>query len=147
MSYFLQIVAMEFIDSSDEETENSGIDQDVSLNISENKADTNYMMAGTEVPEPPDEISKTKPLSLILEEKMNDKLVPTAVLSMEGDLKNCLDDQDQEARLSSPEEEVLSGAFPCLLGHPESWSSTKVSISTIINGIFLFWSRLKPTGF
>ena len=68
----------------------------------------------------------TQPLSLIMEEKMNDKLVPTAVLTMEGNLKNCLDDQDQEALLSSPDEEVLSGAFPCLLGHPESWSSAKV---------------------
>ena len=68
----------------------------------------------------------TQPLSLIMEEKMNDKLVPTAVLTMEGELKMCLDDQDHNATLSSPEEEVLGGAFPCLIGHPESWSSAKV---------------------
>ena len=68
----------------------------------------------------------TQPLSLIMEEKMTDKLVPTAVLTMEGELKRCLDDQDHDATLSSPEEEVLGGAFPCLIGHPESWSSAKV---------------------
>ena len=69
----------------------------------------------------------TQPLSLLMEEKMNDKLVPTAVLTMEGELKGCFDDdQGLEATLSSPEEEVLSGRFPCLIGHPESWASTKV---------------------
>lgn len=72
----------------------------------------------------------TQPLSLIMEEKMNDKLVPTAVLSMEGQLKTISDDQ-VEASLSSPEEEVLRGAFPCLIGHPESWSSTKGRLQKI----------------
>ena len=71
----------------------------------------------------------TQPLSLIMEEKMNDKLVPTAILTMEGELKNCFEEQDQEASLSSPEEEVLRGSFPCLIGHPESWASAKVSLN------------------
>ena len=66
----------------------------------------------------------TQPLSIIMEEKMNDKLVPTAVLTMEGQLKRSADDDD-EAALSSPEDEVLRGVFPCLIGHPESWASAK----------------------
>ena len=67
----------------------------------------------------------TQPLSILMEEKMNDKLVPTAVLTMQGQLKRTLDG-DGEASLSSPEDEVLAGLFPVLLGHPESWSSEKV---------------------
>ena len=67
----------------------------------------------------------TQPLSIIMEEKMNDKsCTPTAVLTMDGQLKRNSGDQD-EATLSSPEEDVLNGAFPCLIGHPESWSSAK----------------------
>ena len=66
----------------------------------------------------------TQPLSILMEEKMNDKLVPTAVLSMQGKLKRISDDAS-ETSLSSPEEEVLEGLFPVLLGHPESWSSDK----------------------
>ena len=66
----------------------------------------------------------TQPLSLIMEEKMNDKLVKTAVLTMDGNLKRICDDQD-EALLSSPEDDVLRGAYPCLIGHPESWASAK----------------------
>ena len=69
----------------------------------------------------------TQPLSILMEEKMGDKLVPTAVLTMEGQLKSS-SDQEEEASLSSTEEEVLSGAFPCLIGHPESWSSAKVRL-------------------
>ena len=69
----------------------------------------------------------TQPLSILMEEKMGDKLVPTAVLTMEGQLKSS-SDQEEEASLSSTEEEVLSGTFPCLIGHPESWSSAKVRL-------------------
>ena len=71
MSYFLQILTMEFIDSSDEEAESSDLGQDVNLDISENTADTNYMMAGTEVPEPPDEISTTKYQHLMLNDQVH----------------------------------------------------------------------------
>ena len=59
----------------------------------------------------------TQPLSILMEEKMNDKLVPTAVLSMQGQLKRVISDES-EASLSSPEDEVLKGLFPVLLGHP-----------------------------
>ena len=92
----------------------------------------------------------TQPLSIIMEEKMNDKLVPTAVLSMEGQLKRSTVDED-EATLSSPEDEVLSGAFPCLIGHPESWASAKGRFQNLqslprfinnykVNNIFSFLS-------
>ena len=66
----------------------------------------------------------TQPLSILMEEKMNDKLVPTAVLSMQGQLKR-ISNNETEASLSSPEDEVLKGLFPVLLGHPESWASDK----------------------
>jgi hypothetical protein len=64
----------------------------------------------------------TQPLSIIMEDKMNDKTVPTAVITMKGDIKHALNDTG-EASLSSPEEELLRGSFPCIIGHPESWSS------------------------
>ena len=70
----------------------------------------------------------TQPLSILMEEKMNDKLVPTAVLTMHGQLKR-ISDGDGEASLSSPEDEVLAGLFPILLGHPESWASEKVRLT------------------
>ena len=46
-------------------------------------------------------------------------MVPTAVLSMTGKIKH----SEDQAVLSSPEEEVLTGTFPVLLGHPEAWGS------------------------
>ena len=70
----------------------------------------------------------TQPLSILMEEKMNDKLVPTAVLSMQGQLKR-ISDGEGETSLSSPEDEVLQGLFPVLLGHPESWASEKVKLT------------------
>ena len=75
MSYFFQIPTMDFIDSSDEEAENSELDQNVNLDISENKADTNYMMAGTEVPEPPDEISTVKYQHLMLNDQVHQRIM------------------------------------------------------------------------
>ena len=48
-------------------------------------------------------------------------MVPTAVLTMTGKLKH----SEDEAVLSSPEEEVLNGTFPVLIGHPESWGSDR----------------------
>ena len=66
---------MDFIDSSDEEAENSELDQNVNLDISENKADTNYMMAGTEVPEPPDEISTVKYQHLMLNDQVHQRIM------------------------------------------------------------------------
>ena len=81
----------------------------------------------------------TQPLSILMGEKMNDKLVPTAVLSMQGQLKRVTTDES-EASLSSPEDEVMKGLFPVLLGHPESWSSDKERLQnqSIVSDIFLF---------
>ena len=87
----------------------------------------------------------TQPLSILMEEKMGDKLVPTAVLTMEGQLKSS-SDHEEEACLSSTEVEVLSGAFPCLIGHPESWSSSKVRSpkqSILPISILIFLMNLK----
>ena len=70
----------------------------------------------------------TQPLSILMEEKMNDKLVPTAVLSMQGQLKRVSMEEEGSFSLSSPEEEVLQGLYPVLLGHPESWASDKESL-------------------
>jgi hypothetical protein len=64
----------------------------------------------------------TQPLTVIMEEKLKDKTVPTAVISMCGDIKQGVEDTGK-ASLSSPEEDLLQGAFPCIIGHPESWSS------------------------
>ena len=70
----------------------------------------------------------TQPLSILMEEKMNDKLVPTAVLTMQGQLKRILNEEDNSVVLSSPEEDVLRGLFPVLLRHPESWASDKETV-------------------
>ena len=61
----------------------------------------------------------TQPLSSIMTEKMKDGR--TAVLTMTRKLKNeeCKDD----AELDQLEEDVLSGAYPVIIGHPESWGS------------------------
>ena len=63
----------------------------------------------------------TQPLSIIMEEKLTNKMVPTAVITMSGEVKQSLD--TGEASLSSPEDQLLQGSFPCIIGHPESWSS------------------------
>ena len=69
----LQIVDMEFLNTSDEEeTENV---RDLDLDITENQAEYNYMMAGTEVPEPPDEISAVKYQHLMLNDNVHQKIL------------------------------------------------------------------------
>ena len=65
----------------------------------------------------------TQPLSLIMEDKINNGIVPTAVLTMAGKIKSELVDSG-EASLSSPEESILQGAYPVLIGHPESWANS-----------------------
>ena len=63
----------------------------------------------------------TQPLTIIMEEKMRNKTFPTAVVTMSGQIKQSVEDKG-EAVLSTPEEDILQGNFPILLGHPESWS-------------------------
>ena len=52
----------------------------------------------------------TQPLSIIMEEKLTNKMVPTAVITMSGEVKQSLD--TGEASLSSPEDQLLQGSFP-----------------------------------
>ena len=65
----------------------------------------------------------TQPLSLIMEEKRTNKLVKTAVITMSGTIKGS-SDESCTTKLSSPEEQVISGVYPVLIGHPESWASS-----------------------
>ena len=62
----------------------------------------------------------TQPLSIIMEEKMGNPVVPTAVVTMRGKIKLDVEDTG-EASLSSSEASILSGDFPLLIGHAESW--------------------------
>ena len=48
-------------------------------------------------------------------------MVPIAVLTMTGQLKH----SEDQAVLSTTEEEVQDGTFPIILGHPESWGSDR----------------------
>ena len=52
--------------------------------------------------------------SAIMNEKLNNPIANTAVLTMRGKLKK--DDNDEEAELSCLEEEVLEGKYPVLIG-------------------------------
>ena len=65
----------------------------------------------------------TQPLSLLMEEKMRETMVPTAILSMDGELKSSCEDN---ITLSAPVEEILAGKFQCLMCHAESICSSKV---------------------
>ena len=65
----------------------------------------------------------TQPLSSIMEEKMKNQQVKTAVLTMTGKLKN--EEGDDDAVLSGLEDDVLDGAYPVIIGHPESWGSNR----------------------
>ena len=65
----------------------------------------------------------TQPLSAIMCEKIKSKDVRTAVISMTGKLKN--DEGQDDAELDQLEEDVLAGAYPCVIGHPESWGSSR----------------------
>jgi superfamily II DNA helicase RecQ len=65
----------------------------------------------------------TQPLSAIMNEKLKNKDVKTAVLTMTGKLKN--DEGQDDAELDQLEADVLEGVYPVVIGHPESWSSRK----------------------
>ena len=59
----------------------------------------------------------TQPLTAIMNEKLKNPLVKTAVLSMRGKLKK-EEGNEEEVELSCLEEEVLDGKFPVLIGRP-----------------------------
>ena len=68
----------------------------------------------------------TQPLTSIMNEKMRNDICKVAVLSMAGDLKTSMDDEDDDvddAKLSCGLQELLAGHFPVLFGHPESFDS------------------------
>ena len=64
----------------------------------------------------------TQPLSSIMNEKMKNKDIRTAVLTMNGKIKNA-EGQDNDAELDCLEEDLLAGIYPVVIGHPESWGS------------------------
>ena len=57
----------------------------------------------------------TMPLTAIMNEKLKNPLVKTAVISMRGKLRKEGSDSD-EVELNCLEEEVLAGKFPILIG-------------------------------
>ena len=65
----------------------------------------------------------TQPLSAIMHEKLKNRHVKTAVLSMAGKLKK--DETDDDADLNCLESDVLDGLYPVIIGHPESWGSKR----------------------
>ena len=56
----------------------------------------------------------TQPLSAIMNEKMKNKDVKTAVLTMTGKLKN--DEGEDDAELDCLENDVLEGHYPVVIG-------------------------------
>ena len=63
----------------------------------------------------------TQPLSSIMNEKMKNSLVKTAVLTMAGKLKN----SEEDVELSCLEDDIFNGLYPVVIGHPESWGSKR----------------------
>ena len=65
----------------------------------------------------------TQPLTSIMNEKLNNKICPAAVLSMGGELKTSSGvavEAEEDAILSCNLDELLSGRFPVLFCHGES---------------------------
>ena len=63
---------MDFIEGNDEEDLEA---ENENLHISQAQADYNYMMAGTEIPEPPDQISVEKYQHLMLNDKVHQNIM------------------------------------------------------------------------
>ena len=66
----------------------------------------------------------TEPLNMIMAEKLCTSIIPIGVISMTGELKTSLEEQNG-VQLSAPEESFLDGSLPCIFGHLESWMSEK----------------------
>ena len=73
----------------------------------------------------------TQPLTVIMEEQLSSPVVKTAVVTMKGQVKQNLDETD-EARVSSPIDDILRGEVPLLIGHPESWTN-KIGLDLLRN--------------
>ena len=61
----------------------------------------------------------TQPLTAIMNQKLKNSIVRTAVLTMRGKLKK---DESDETELSCIEQEVLDGKFPVIIGKGQSGS-------------------------
>ena len=99
----------------------------------------------------------TQPLSSIMNEKMRNSPVKTAVLTMRGNLKS---EESDDADLNCLENDVIAGNYPVIIGHPESWASSrgqsilmelKVRNSVLLVGIDEFhqgqighWDTFRP---
>ena len=66
----------------------------------------------------------TQPLTSIMVQKMENKLVKVAVLSMGGNLKTALDEKEEDATLSCKLEDLLAGNYEVLIAHPESFETS-----------------------
>ena len=67
----------------------------------------------------------TQPLSLIMEDKISNSIIPIAVVTMGGKIKKELSEENTgEADMSSSENDILLGLTPVLIGHPESWANS-----------------------
>ena len=64
----------------------------------------------------------TQPLTSIMNQKIKNQICDVAVLSMSGELKGS-SGRNEDADLSCDVSDLLSGKFPVLLGHPESFES------------------------
>ena len=65
----------------------------------------------------------TQPLTSIMKQKMTNDVCSTAVLSMTGELVVSSAGVEDDATLSCKLQDLLSGLYPVLFGHPESFDS------------------------
>ena len=80
----------------------------------------------------------TQPLSALMEEKLKGPLVRTGLISMSGDIKTSIKEND--AFLSDPLAEFKNGYISVVLGHPESWltsTAEKVTDSLQKQGLII----------
>ena len=74
----------------------------------------------------------TMPISALMEEKLKGPLVKTGLVTMSGDLKASI--QENDAFLSDPIEQFKKGDITVILGHPESWlTSTAQEITACLS--------------
>ena len=74
----------------------------------------------------------TMPLSALMEEKLKGPLVKTGLITMSGDIKASI--QENDAFLSDPVAQFKTGDITIVLGHPESWlTSTAKEITDSLN--------------
>ena len=65
----------------------------------------------------------TQPLTSIMNEKLNNGICKSAVLSMRGELSTSPDENEENTHLSCDLVDLLDGKLEVLFGHPESFDS------------------------